>query len=145
MNAGEEKLEVWQTVWRKGLAPHLPLKGLEALREALITDSQELIQCETLVTTSEVSGQGYPTEKTVGCCGVLYPFWKGGVASNPVALRVYFSDVISKCCNTFIDHGWKLPNASDNFIKWFDLTSRTKMRMELLPEVELELERRKNL
>ncbi len=144
MAAAECQLEVWQIVWRKGLAPNLPTKGLEALREALINDSRELIQKDTLVTTSEIPGTGYPNERMVACCGLAYPFWKGGVDKRPLAIRRYFDDIAVKCNNVFEENtNWKFPNATDNFISWFDNTDRDEMRKKLLPEVELELERRK--
>ena len=41
--ATKPALELWQIVWRKGVAPQLSVKGLQALAKALANDDPRLI------------------------------------------------------------------------------------------------------
>jgi hypothetical protein len=55
-------VEYWRQVWRKGVAPLMPTKGLEALAIALENDDPRLIQGHTTSPPPLQSVQGWPVE-----------------------------------------------------------------------------------
>lgn len=128
-------MEAWRKVWRDGLVPILPTKGLEALLEALRTDDKTLLQLVTTQPPSLECVRDWPCE---GGCALAYVGWK---AEGLKTVRDVESAFIAYCYEC--DQRLGKPAESRWFLEFVDETPRDEMRKELIPEVELELERRK--
>src|SRR5712692_10367123 len=59
---GDRTMESWRKVWREGLAPLLSTNGLEALRQALVTDDAQLLQGATTTPPALQCVQDWPVE-----------------------------------------------------------------------------------
>ena len=127
-------MESWRTVWREGVAPVLPTKGLEALAAALEKDDPRLIQASTTTPPPLMCTQDWPVEAAcvLGFCG-----WHGEGLDTVGGVEAYFG----KACRD-ADARLGEPAASRWFLNWFDDTPRDEMRRELLAEVRNELELR---
>lgn len=120
-------MERWRTAWRKGVAPLLSTKGLEALRVALVEDDRRL---EQGVTTSPPAMQGaldWPVEQA---CGLVFPGWQADGLATVAEAQEYFGQL----CHA-IDQRLGAPAGCCWFLNWFDDTPREEMRRELLTEV----------
>ncbi len=131
-----ESIEAWRAVWRAG-APLLPTAGLEALATALETDSPLLLQGATTEPPPLKLCSDWPCEKAcvVGYCG-----WQGEGLVTIEEVETFFG--------VWCEELRALLNTDDaapcrHFLNWADETPRDQMRRELLPEVRLELERRR--
>lgn len=132
----------WQSAWRQ-LAPQLPTVGLEALAEALRTDTSELCQGTTHegeghVSLSEAAivpdaWEDYWAQAPVACCALAYTGWKAGKATTLREVQDYFDRLKAR------------PASLRAFTSWFDYTDMDVVRPALLAEVERELGRRLGL
>lgn len=129
------KLEPWRRVWRKGFAPILPREGLLALRDALRDDSSELCQGYTIVPPPLLAASDHDVEKA---CAVALCGWKANGSNLVGDVEAFFAAACHEADLALGETG-----ATGGFLSWFDETPRREMIRELLPEVELELARRK--
>ena len=60
-------MESWRMVWRNGMEPLLSTEGLEALRQALMTDDPRLLQGATTTPPPLMCVQEWPVE---GACAL---------------------------------------------------------------------------
>ncbi len=67
-------MESWRKVWRTAIGPYLSTAGLEALRQALVTDDPRLIQHHTCEPVGLMCLQDFPVEKA---CALGYAAWQG--------------------------------------------------------------------
>jgi len=126
-------MESWRKVWREGFAPRLPLAGLQALRDALISDNKSLFQGATTSPPSLTCVADWPVE---GACAITYCGWRGLDLETVAAASEFFSRA---CFDA--DVAMQEPAACRWFLNWFDDTPREEMRRQLLPEVERTIER----
>ena len=127
-------MESWRKVWREGIAPQLSRSGLEALRNALISDDDRLLQGSTSRPPPLQCMHDCAVE---GACAVGYCGWQGDELETVGALDEFFAKV---CYET--DRHFGEPTACRWFLNWFDDTPRAEMRRRLLPEVNAVLAER---
>lgn len=133
--------ESWRKVWREGFVPQLSTQGLQALKKALETNDERLIQGATTTPPSMECVQDWPVEAAcaLGYCGVAD---LGGFAEEgPTVADV--EDAFANLCYQ-ADQILGEPAACRYFLNWFDETPRDEMRRELLIEVELALSQRED-
>jgi hypothetical protein len=128
-------IESWRKVWREGVAPQLSVAGLEALRQALITDDERLLQGATTTPPPLQCLQEWPVE---GACVVGFCAWQGDRLNTVAEVEEYFA----RTCFA-IDQRLGEPAASRWFLNWFDDTPRADMRRLLLEEVNRSLAQRR--
>ena len=127
-------MEDWRRVWRDGFAPLLPTAGLQALREALVSDDGRLIQYET-THPNPIRGVGdLPCE---GACAVAYCGWEIGAPGTVDAVQEWFAEVCFAC-----DQKLDEPAGCRWFLDFWDSAPRGEAIRLLLPEVEKELSKR---
>ncbi len=131
-----DPLASWRKVWRDGFAPVLPTAGLVALAQALRDDDARLLQGATTQPPPMQRMQGWPVE---GACATAFCGWMDGISTVGEA-----EEFFARSCFE-ADQLLGEPAACRYFLTWFDNTPRERMRAELLPEVEAELERRESL
>lgn len=137
----EPQLEPWRAAWRTAIAPHLPAKGLAALRDALAADDPALCQ-GTTVQPIIPDFQWFADAPAEAACAIGFCIWRdGGVPKTSRAVSRAFCDF----SRTIADA--KTPGAPESwaFVEWFDAAPRAEMLRELLPEVDRELARRADL
>lgn len=149
-------LESWRKSWRDGFAPLIGTEELQALRTAVATDDPRLVQGCTTQPPPLMCVQDWPVEAgcAIGFCGAmanggLLPL-KGdedgeqsprqGSAATVADAEEYFA----KACQAADQKLGELAGCRW-FLAWFDETPRDDMRRELLPEIDRELARRKQL
>jgi len=137
--APEQATEPWRQVFRNGFAPHLPVAGLIALREALVEDDHRLIQANTTWPPAfGVLGEGTVSNQAEGACAIGYCGWQGETDRQSVAsVEEFFMRLCDKA-NAALDE----LTACAVFLNWHDDTPRDEMRRLLVPEVDRELRRR---
>lgn len=118
-------MESWREVWRDGFAKVLPRAGLEALAQALETDSPKLIQGATTSPPPLAACQDWPVD---ACCAVSLA---AGVGLETVG---EYEEQFARACFD-ADAALGQPGACRWFLNFFDDTPRDEMRRELLPEV----------
>lgn len=131
----------WQKVWRDGVAPNIPTKGLQALRWALEHDDPRLIQGATTTPPPMECVQNWPCE--AGCL-VSYPFAFDDPETSPVVSNKTVGETeewFAKICFE-ADQAIGEPAGVRYLLNWFDDTPREQMRQELLEEVNLTLKGR---
>lgn len=124
-------IEPWQKVWRAS-CDYLPLAGLEALREAILADSKELIQKSTVQPCKQIFW--FPI---AGACPWGYCQWKGRGLKSPGQVENAFCNICDEIADRFLD-----TYAYASFTHFVDSTPRAEMLAKLLPEVELAIERK---
>lgn len=112
-----------EEIFEKGISPFLPLEGLIALKEAIETDSDELLQGETV----EGTYQG----KIAGCCAIAYTGWYAGFFGPCEDAIFYLDDRRAEA-----DERLGIEDATDQFIAWYDDIPRVDLQTEFLPVVE---------
>src|SRR5437588_11690558 len=127
-------MESWRKVWREGLVPLLSTQGLEALRQALVTDDARLLQGATTSPPPLACVQDWPVE---GACGLGYCGWQGDGLETVAEVEEFFARMCFE-----IDQRLGEPAACRWFLNWFDETPRDEMRPHLLAEVSRALARR---
>lgn len=125
-------MESWRMTWRKGVAPLLSQGHLEALKQALETDDQRLVQGKTTVPPPLMVLQDWPVECA---CALGYCGWIGDGLDTVGECEEFFG----RMCFS-IDELMGEPAGCRYWLNWFDETPRQVMREELLPEVVLALE-----
>ena len=125
-------MELWRKTFREGFAPVLSTVGLEALRGALMSDSDDLIQENP---TSPAPLQAFLDWPCEGACAIGYCGWRG----DGVETVGEVEETIARACFE-ADQRLGEPASCRWFLNWFDSTPRDEMRRELLQEVNLELD-----
>ncbi len=128
-------MEKWRETWRKGVAPLLSVKALEALREALATDDARLIQGNTTMGAGDPDGPSDPT--MVGACALGFCGWQGEGLKTAALVEEFFGNLCFMIDSRFREHA-----GCRRFLNWFDEAPRDEMRAALLPEVDLALQQR---
>lgn len=126
-------MESWRKVWREGLAPLLTDPQLEVLLAGLRADDPALIQNQT---TEPMAFDCGLKSRCEGGCLIAYPIWKGGV-ENVVNVAEAFERTVDR-----VDRACGLGMCSE-LLDWYDGSSRDIVIAEMLPEVQLEIEKRK--
>jgi hypothetical protein len=124
----------WREVWREGVAPLLPTKGLEALARALADDDPALVQQATTVPPPLQCVRDWPVE---AACGIGYCGWQGQDLETVAEVEEFFAGVCFE-----VDQRLGEPAACRWFLNWFDETPREEMRLQLLGEVSRTLAQR---
>lgn len=127
-------MESWRIVWRDGVSKALPLRGLESLRDALRGDDPRLTQGSTTTPPPLMCVRDWPVEAAcaLGFCG-----WQGDGLESVGQVEEFFAKV---CFDT--DQRLGEPGAVRRFLNWFDDTLRRQVIAELVPEVELAIEKK---
>jgi hypothetical protein len=136
-NGGGSPVGSWRKAWREGAAPLLSADSLEALREALVADDPKLVQGATTVPHPLMCLRDWPVE---GACALGYAGWQGEGLETVAEVEEFFARMCFE-----IDRRLGEPAGCRWFLTWHDETPRDEMRRELLPEVERELSRRKEV
>jgi hypothetical protein len=120
-------MDIWQKVWRDGLAPQLSTAGLTALRQALQRDDPRLVQGATTVPPPLECLRDFPVEATcpTGFCG-----WHGAGLQTVSEVEEFFARVCHAADNRLGE-----PAAMRYFLNWWDDTPRAEARRLLLAEV----------
>lgn len=126
-------MEKWRTVFRRGLAPHLPTAGLQALAFALASDNPSLLQGTTCYPPPLAPLKDRAAEAS---CALTYAATEG----KPVTVAE--ADTAFQMVCEAADLPFKEPASCRYFLNWYDDVPRDVMRRELLAEVEAELSRR---
>lgn len=122
-------MESWRKVWRV-FGELLPVSGMEALAQALITDDMALIQGATTHPPPLVTCQDWPLE--AGCL-TAYCWWKSGMTTVGQT-----EEKFAETCFQ-VDQRLGEPAGCRWLLNWFDETPREEMRRALLPEVQRSL------
>ncbi len=128
-------MNTWHTVWREGLAPRLGTSGLHALRLALVSDDDRLLQGET---TTPPYLDSLHDEAVAAACAVGFCAWQGEGLWTVAQVNAQFERI---CWGADVALGE--PAACRVFLHWFDQTPRAEMRRQLLEEVNRTLDERK--
>ncbi len=129
-------MESWRMVWRDGVAPVLGTAGLEALRKALLSDDQRLLQGSTTAPPPLQCVQEWPVE---GACGISYCGWQGEGLETVGEVEEFFARICFE-----VDQRLGEPAACRWFLNWYDETPREEMRRELLAEVNRTIAQRRD-
>lgn len=127
-------MESWRKVWREGFAPLLSTRAIEALRQALVSDDERLIQGATTMPPPLQCVQDWPVE---GACATAFCGWQGEDLTTVAEVEEFFARTCFE-----VDTRLNEPAACRWFLNWFDETPRHEMRELLLEEVRLELSMR---
>jgi hypothetical protein len=120
----------WQLVFRKGVAPFLDIRGLEALRRALEQDSPQLITGSTMHPPQLRAFEDMPVAKACPLCHAIL----GGCPLSSVTTRQLdemFAEACYKC-----DQAMGEPQSIRYLLNAIDDWSRPKLIKSLLPEVK---------
>lgn len=124
--------EAWRKAWREGFLPQLPRKGLEALKKALETDDQGLIQGATTSPPPLV----YARDMDVtGACAVTFCGCFGLDLMTVAEAEEFFA----RCCFR-ADERLGEAAACRYFLNVWDETPRPEMFRLMLEEVKFNLE-----
>ncbi len=127
-------MESWRSCWRRGIAPQLSTRGLEALRKGLIDDDPKLLQGATTSPPPLQCVQDWAVE---AACAIGYCGWQGEGITLVGDVEEYFARICFET-DTLIGE----PAACRWFLNWHDDTPRATMRAELLAEVNRSLAER---
>lgn len=127
-------MELWQRIWRIGLAPQLSRPGLEALQAALARDDGRLVQG---MTTCPPALDVFADSAVEAACALGYCGWQGEQLTTIADLAAFFERVCATADETLGE-----PGICRHFLLWFDETLRPEMRRRLLREVSHSLQRR---
>lgn len=118
-------------MWREGVAPLLSRSSLLALKGALDTDDQCLLQGATTCPPPLTSIQDWPVE---AACALGYCGWQGEELDTVGEVEEFFANMCSA-----IDQRLGESGGCHWFLNWFDETPRHEMRRLLLHEVNSSL------
>src|SRR5213593_1691242 len=109
-------MELWQKVWRQGLAPQLTDTALKVLRQALEKDDRQIVQGATVCPPALDVFEGNLVEAAcaLGFCG-----WKGEGHETVGVLSDYFTRLCAAS-----DERLGEPGICRHFLHWFDETPR---------------------
>ena len=128
-------MEAWREVWRRGVAPQLSTAGLMALRLALETDDERLVQGVTTITSPLLTCMAKCEPE--GACVIGLAGWLGDGMATVSDVEEWFARVWLAVADAFGSC-----NACRRFLDWADEVPRGEMRQLLLPEVVLALKGR---
>jgi hypothetical protein len=114
-------MEPWRRVFRKGIAPQLPVEALEALRKGLLKFDPHLRPGHT------VEGRG---ATIIYACAIGYGGWKGLHLETADDVESFFTEICVRANQILGD-----PGACSAFITWFDGNRREFVFPLLLAEV----------
>lgn len=129
-------MESWRKAWREGFAPQLPTEGLEALRDALVSDDPRLLQGATTTPPPLRCVEDWPVE---AADAIAFVGWQGGTLATDTVGDV--EEFFARTCYE-ADQLLHEPAGGRWFLTWFDETPRQEMIANLLPEVEIALAER---
>lgn len=128
-------MDRWQHVWRNGLARQFSRVGLKTLRRALKADDPRLLQGRTTFPAFVAGGEDLAVE---GCCALAWVAWQG---------EGHFTvGQVTECWDRLCldaDAALGEPGACKAFFDWYDDTPRSRMRRQLLEEVNRALASRR--
>jgi hypothetical protein len=132
----DDNLPMWAKVFREGLAPQLSTRGLLALKEALVNDSEQLLQGTTVEPPALECCRDWPC---AAACPVCYCGWHGGELDSAAvgALTDFFAAVAAKADELTGEYA-----SIRHFTNFVDGSPRWEMREKLLEEVCHELSER---
>lgn len=127
-------LEKWQVVWREELAKRLSVKQLLALRLAVLENDGRLVQG---VVTHPPPLQVVAEWPIEGGCALVIGLWgmDGQVSVYEMAKRYY--EMIKEA-----DAALPVGLTIDDFLDFFDNTSREEMLKRMLGEIDVVLDQR---
>ena len=128
-------LTKWQSAWRQGVAPLLSEEQLELLAKALLDDDPRLIQCASTSPPALQCVQDWPID---GACALGFCGWQSNEMKTVAEVEEHFARMCFE-----IDQHMGEPAVCRHFLRWYDDTPRPQMRRELLREVQLSLEERR--
>src|ERR1044072_7729236 len=130
----------WRQGWRSGFVPVISTRGLEKLRDALLSDDPRLTQGSTTTPPPLECVKDYPVE---AACALGYCGWQGEQDENGVPLETVgeVEEYFAKACFE-ADQRLGGPAECRWFLNWFDDTPREEMRRELLAADECTLRER---
>jgi hypothetical protein len=131
----------WKKVWHDGIVPQLPQKGLEALRDALLADSEELQQGFLAYRQEQVAPNHAHVTADEGpvnrACAVGLCLWKGYGLTTIEEVRSKFNPIDTEAAVLLNDRGDDIDVRA--FYDFFDSATREELRSQFLPEVEAAL------
>lgn len=125
-------MERWRLAWRDGIAPALLNPELEALRDALATNDDALIQGLTCACDSW--GRVYKA------CAIGLAAWRGRGLQSEREIESAFSKT-AQATKVRLVHAPHEGTWND-FLTWFDMGDTKEVFPQLLAEVELSLAER---
>jgi len=134
-------MEDWRDTWRRGIVHQLPEKGLEALREALVSDDARLIQGVTCSPPPVQSVRDWPIESADA---IVFCFWMDASADPNASdatveeAEEFFAKVCYEC-----DQILGEPAGCRWFLRPYDDSPRDEIFTALHAEVIRELVRRR--
>ena len=133
-------MESWRLVFRDGFVPVLSTGALTALRDAVRDNDPRLITGSTTLPPPLMCNQDWVCEGgcAFGFCGV-HEGGGFGVATVQTA-----EEFFARACHE-ADQRLGEPAACRWFLNHWDLTPREKLFADVLPELELALESRKQV
>lgn len=126
-------MEKWRLVWREGILPLLSPDSLQALLAALVNDDPRVIQGATTMPPPLECIQDWPVE---AACGIGFCGWQGNGLKTVAEVEEYIMWVCFE-----VDQKLGELAACRSFLNWFDETPRDQMRIELIAEINLALQR----
>jgi len=135
-------VESWRRVWRNGASPQLSTTSLEALEKALVDDDPRLLQGATSSPPLLHCVRSWSVEAAclIGFCGVVD---MGGFLGAPKPATVdEVEQFFSKSCMA-CDQAIGEPAACRWLLNAYDNWTRQEMIQNLLPEVRMELDKRR--
>lgn len=128
-------MEEWRIAFRVGVAPGLSDAGLAALERALAEDDPRLVQAATTVPCALPCNDAEPCQQA---CAIGFAAWQGdGLASVGEVQRAFVRALHEA------DGRLGEVAAVRAFLNPFDEWERATMRANILPEVQREIQRRK--
>jgi hypothetical protein len=121
-------MTAWQRAWRLGISQVLSTAALLALKKALESNDQRLLQGSTTSPPPLQCVQDYAVE---GACALAYCGWEGDGLETVGQVEEFFARTCYEA-----DERLGEPSACRHFLHWFDETPRDEMRRQLLPEVQ---------
>ena len=127
-------MKPWQKIWRAGIAPFLPERGLQALADALQNDDPQLLQG---FTTDIPLLEAWNHREIQGACALGFCGWQGLGLRTLQEVTSFFESTCQRA-----DRVLGEPGFTRQFLDWYDRVPRSEMRSQLLPEVFAELRNR---
>lgn len=128
-------MESWRLVWRDGFAKHMSDSALSALAKGLEADDPAILQGATTAPPPLMCVQDWPVE---GADPIGYGGWKGDGLETVGEVEEYFAKM---CFNADTSLGESA--ACRWFLNWWDDTDRQTVRVQMMAEVDIEIQRRK--
>jgi hypothetical protein len=131
----KEPMESWQRAWRIGVAPQLSTAGLQALRQALVSNDPKLLQGATCSPPPLQCVQDWQVE---AACAIGYCGWQGDGLNTVGEVEEHFARTCFEADKLLGE-----PAGCRWWLNWFDETPREQMRTALLAEIDRNLAERR--